>query len=154
MLWWTMRLTILALVAIMVGLITVAAMPAKLPSELVFLESLHAVAQDTPRHVQGCSGEDVYPSHTLVIDMAPKTFNDLLAQHLTAGWSKMPINDQPSIGGMLWRKAPMIQDSFGGIHGAFEVECLATTDGERVQITDYRKPYNRFVRWVVYLRGK
>jgi hypothetical protein len=144
----------LALVAVMVGLITVAAMPARLPPELDFIETLHPIAQDSPKHVVGCGGEAVYPSHTLVIDVAPARFKDLLARHLKAGWSKTPMTEQPSVGGELWRKTPEVHDPFGGTHGAFEVECQPTSNGETVQITDYRKPYNGFVRWVVYLRGK
>jgi hypothetical protein len=151
---WLWRGAVLILVAALVGVLTVNAMPRPLPPELRFLWDLHPEVIDTPKHV-GCStSEEVYPSQTLRLQMDFSQFQSLLRKNLEnrPEWRLSPRDDG---GNLLAEKLPILSRPDNNLPS---IELITTgsaaSKDQEVVITDYRKPYNPFARWVIRLRGK
>lgn len=151
---WVWRGAALIAAGIMVGVVTVNAMPAKLPEELSFVWKLNPKIQDVPQHVGCANSESVYPSTTLTIDRSYDEFNVLLKGALKgkSDWVLTQSNDKKML---VAQKQPWVDLPVGSAP-SIEVQSVQQPGDSEVVvvITDYRKPYNEFSKWFIKLRGK
>jgi hypothetical protein len=151
---WLWRGAALLLVAVLLGVLTVGAMPARLPPELNFIWRLHPEEVDSPRHVGCMSAEQVYPAKTLRVAMRYPDFERLLKQEL-AGRKNWKLSVSKESGNLLAQRSPWISQT-AGTFPSIELETVQTEDAnvQQVVVTDFRKPYNLFSKWIIELRGK